>query len=194
MPRYLENPTERVEDIRSAVDYLTTLPQIDAEKIGVVGICAGGGYALSAAQTEQRIKVMATASAVDIGMTFRQDWDGKGTVADQLNTLNAVAKERTAEANGTEPIYTQYVPEQNEITADTERDMREASDYYRTPQEQHPNAKNNVSCPSLAADFKISPASAKEARLRYTALRLIADASDRFSRACMSLAEKEASG
>ena len=142
--RYLENPTERVEDIRSAVDYLTTLPQVDTEKIGVVGICAGGGFAVSAAQTEHRIKAVATASAVDIGTTFRQGWNGKGTVADQLNTLNAIAKQRTAEAGGAEPMYTKYVPEQNEITADTEQDMKEASDYYRTPRGQHPNAQNKV--------------------------------------------------
>lgn len=144
LPRYLENPTERVEDIRSAVDYLTTLSQVDAEKIGVVGICAGGGYAISAAQTEHRIKAVATASAVDIGTTFRLGWRGKGTLADQLATLNAIAAQRTAEANGAEPKYTQYVPEQNEITPETDRDMVEASEYYRTARGQHVNAKNLV--------------------------------------------------
>ena len=144
LPRYLENPTERVEDIRSAVDYLTTLPQVNADEIGVVGICAGGGFAVSAAQTEHRIKAVATASAVDIGTTFSQGWNGKGPVADQLKTLDAIAKQRTAEANGAASQYTQYVPEQNEITDTTERDMKEASDYYRTPRGQHPNARNKV--------------------------------------------------
>ena len=42
-PRYIEEPAARVEDIRSAVDYLTTLPYIDEERIGVLGVCAGGG-------------------------------------------------------------------------------------------------------------------------------------------------------
>ncbi len=98
-PRYLENPADRVEDIRSAVD---------------------------------------------IGTTFRQGWTGDGTLESQIATLNAIAKQRTAEANGAAPQYTKYVPEQNEITADTHRDMAEASEYYRTKRGQHKNAANRV--------------------------------------------------
>jgi fermentation-respiration switch protein FrsA (DUF1100 family) len=66
-PRFLEDPYARVEDIRSAVDYLTTVPFVNKENIGALGICAGGGYTLNAAQTEKRIKAIATVSAVDIG-------------------------------------------------------------------------------------------------------------------------------
>lgn len=141
-PRYLENPTERVEDIRSAVDYLTTLPYIDIERIGAMGICAGGGYAVSAAQTEKRIKAVAGVSAVDIGMTFRGGWDGKVTLEQQLETMQAVAKQRTAEANGAEPKYEAYVP--NVVDETTVRDMVEAHEYYRTPRGQHPNSKNLI--------------------------------------------------
>lgn len=142
LPRNAEIPTERVEDIRCAVDYLTTLPQVDKDKIGLIGICAGGGYSLSAAQTEHRIKAVATISGVDIGEISRRGWDGKGTLNAQLDALNAIAAQRTAEANGAPVKYNHIVPEKDEITPDTPNDIVEASDYYRTPRGQHPNSNN----------------------------------------------------
>ena len=71
-PRYLEDPAQRVEDIRYAVDYLTTLNFIDTNSIGLLGICAGGGYAVNAALKERRIKAVATISGVNIGRAFRE--------------------------------------------------------------------------------------------------------------------------
>ena len=56
-PRFLEDPTLRVEDFRHVVDYLVALPYVDEDRIGVLGICGGGGYAIHAAMTERRLKV-----------------------------------------------------------------------------------------------------------------------------------------
>lgn len=145
LPRYLENPTERVEDIKSAVDYVSTLKFVDAEKIGLIGICAGGGYSVNAAQTEKRIKAIAVASAVSTGN--KKGWDGNTPISESLATLQAVAKQRTAEANGAEPIYINYVPEKPD--ANTPNDLVEAFEYYRTPRAQHPNSTNLLLFTSL---------------------------------------------
>lgn len=143
LPRQLEDPTKRVEDVRSAVDYITTLPIVDSERIGALGICAGGGYAISSATTEHRIKAVATVSAVDIGEGWRKGWRGTATVADQIKTLEAVGKQRTAEANGAAPMMINYVPDS--VEGVTEPDMVEASEYYRLSNRwQHKNAPNRL--------------------------------------------------
>lgn len=141
-PRLLEDPIARVEDVRCAVDYLSTLPFVDEEKIGALGICAGGGYAITAAQAERRIKAVASVSAIDVGAMFRGEGTG-GTVSTQLQTLEAVAKQRTAEANGAEAMFLTYVPDSPEgFDENTPVLMREGYEYYRTPRAQHPNSTN----------------------------------------------------
>jgi uncharacterized protein len=128
-PRLLEDPTARVEDVRSAVDYFTTLPFVDRERIAALGICAGGGYAINATMTDYRVKAVAGVSAFNMGDGFRKGWTGAGTVEEQLATLQNVAQQRTAEANGAQPTMLPYVPDSTEGLTDPE--MVEVSEYYR---------------------------------------------------------------
>jgi uncharacterized protein len=68
-PRDTENPAEKMEDIRCAIDYPTTLPIVDEERVGLLGICAGGSYVLGVGPTEMRAKAIASVSLWDLRLT-----------------------------------------------------------------------------------------------------------------------------
>lgn len=142
-PRYLEDPTSRVEDIRAAVDYLTTLAFVDEEKIGAMGICAGGGYTMSAIQTELRIKAAAGISTWDVGNSARNGFPGVNEENFMQNLLKQVSIARTIEARGGEPQYFKYVPETKEEMEQFPAVIsKEASEYYRTERCFYPTSVN----------------------------------------------------
>lgn len=136
-PRWIEDPTQRVEDISRVIDYAVTLPYIDEGRIGVLGVCGGGGYAINATLTEKRIKAVVSITGVNIGRLFREGFSGY----DPLGTLNAMAAQRTAEARGGELQVNELLPASPDAAKEnglTERDVFEATDYYKTPRGQQP--------------------------------------------------------
>jgi fermentation-respiration switch protein FrsA (DUF1100 family) len=148
-PRYLEDPAVRVEDFRAATDYLSIHASVDANRIGVLAICGGGGFAIKAAQTDHRLKAVATISMVDLGQLRR---DGlNGMLKDQMRErLEEVGKQRIVEANGGVMKYANYVPTSLEsIPENTPLMYREGYEYYRTERGQHPNSTNQYLFTSL---------------------------------------------
>lgn len=139
-PHNLENPSSRVEDVRAAVDYFNTLDFIDDSLIGALGICAGGGYTIKAAQTEKRIKAVVGISAADIGQNFRKGWTGNQDEKDINPLLEQVAEQRKAEANGAPQKLVGFVPE--EPTEDMDQETKDGWEYYLTPRAQHERSIN----------------------------------------------------
>lgn len=146
-PRQLENPYIRTEDVSGAIDYLTTLPYVDAERIGAMGICAGAGYTANAAINDRRIKAVGTVSAVNIGSMFRNGWDNNIKDADAIPALEGGSKARTAEAGGAATVTMPLAPLRKEDAPNKE--LEEAWEYYHTPRAQYPTAPGFATARSL---------------------------------------------
>lgn len=139
-PHNLEDPSSRVEDVRAAVDYFNTLNFVDDERIGALGICAGGGYTIKATQTEKRIKAVVGISAADIGQNFRKGWNGDQNEEGINAVLDQVAEQRKSEAQGAEQKLVGFVPD--EPTNDMDQETKDGWEYYRTPRAQHERSIN----------------------------------------------------
>ncbi|MFI8947297.1 alpha/beta hydrolase [Streptomyces sp. NPDC053750] len=140
-PRGLENPFQRAEDIKSAVTYLTTRADVAPDRIGALGICASGGYVPYAAQTDHRIKAVATVSAADMGSVIREGLGRTQDPAILTALLDRAAAARTAEARGAAPELVAWIPDNAEELLETAtRQFRETFEFYRTARGHHPRA------------------------------------------------------
>ncbi|MFE6024319.1 alpha/beta hydrolase [Streptomyces niveus] len=129
-PRDLEDPYRRGEDISYAIDALSVIPGIAPDRIGVLGICAGGGYAVHTARTDHRIKAVGTVVPGNMGTSFRS-FQPDGAAA----ALDTMADARTEETRSGELTRVNWLPDTlEEATAAglTDIDTTQAVTYYRT--------------------------------------------------------------
>lgn len=147
LPRQLENPYVRTEDVSAVIDYLTTLAYVDNSRIGAMGICAGAGYTANAAINDRRIKAVGMVSAVNIGQMFRNGWENSVKDADALPYIQAGTDSRTADANSPDVATIPLAPLREEDAPNEE--LREAWEYYHTPRCEHPNAPGFATARSL---------------------------------------------
>jgi fermentation-respiration switch protein FrsA (DUF1100 family) len=137
-PRDTENPSERLEDIRCAVDYLTTLPIVDVERIGLLGVCAGGSYVLGVGPTEMRPKAIAAVSIWDMGMMAREGWP---VPYDRKQLLVEIGKQRPAEARGLTIRRDDGIPPKKALE-NAPQIIKESYDYYRTPRAEQSTSRS----------------------------------------------------
>lgn len=147
------NPHQRVADFHSVVDFLTTLPYVDKSRIGVLGICGGGAYAINSAMIERRFKAVASVVAANYGRLCRE---GNLSPHAALKSLDSIAALRTQQASGAEPTITSYIPTSAEAAAKagiTDVDIVEAVNYYTTSRGQQPGSPNKLNAISSLGAF-----------------------------------------
>ena len=148
-PRALEDPGQRVEDLKAAVSFLGTLDAVDPGRIGALGVCASGGYALAAAATDPRIRAVGAVSAVDMSRQFRLGADGAQDPAVVAGMLAAASAARTAEARGADVQRFPVFPATEEEARAGGPHVYDGWEYYCTPRAQHPRSAKALTWTSV---------------------------------------------
>lgn len=130
-PRNAVSPDIYAEDFSAAVDFLGTRPFVNKERIGVIGICGSGSFAISAAKIDPRLKAIATVSMYDMGAANRHALNHSLTLEQRKQIIAQAAEQRYVEFTGGKTLYTSgTVHEINENSSPIEREF---FDFYRTP-------------------------------------------------------------
>jgi fermentation-respiration switch protein FrsA (DUF1100 family) len=130
-PRNAVAPEMYSEDFSAAVDFLGTRTFVDRNRIGVLGICGSGSFAVSAAKIDPRLKAIATVSMYDMGGVTRNGLKHSQSVEQRKEMIAKAAEQRYVEFMGGETRWGNYLPV--ELPKDADPITREFHDFYRTP-------------------------------------------------------------
>lgn len=154
-PRNAVAPELYAETFSAAVDYLGTGPFADREKIGAIGICGSGSFAISAAKIDPRLKAVATISMYDMGAANRNGLNHSLTLAQRKQIIADAAEQRYVEFQGGATKYTSGTV--HEITEKSNSIEREFYDFYRTPRGEFTPAGSSpllTTHPTLSSNTK----------------------------------------
>lgn len=129
-PRNLVAPEIYTEAFSAAVDYLGTQKFINRERIGVLGICGSGSFAVSAAKIDPRLKAIATVSMYDMGAVTRNGLNHSQTAAQRNALLTKAVEQRYQEYITGKGIFLNYLPAK--LSADADPITKEFWEFYRT--------------------------------------------------------------
>ena len=140
-PRHVASPDINTEDFSAAVDFLTTLDNVDADRIGIIGICGFGGMGLNAAAMDTRIRATVASTMYDMtrvtanGYFDAMDADARYEARRQLNEQRT----RDAQSGGYAPAP--GLPEA--LSGNEPEFVKDYFDYYKTKRGFHPRSINS---------------------------------------------------
>ena len=139
-PRNVDTPSSRTADLHAAADFISTYAGVDANRIGILGICGGGGYTLNAAKTDKRFKAVATLSMFNTGLVRRNGFKNS-QVATIQQRLKEASEAREEEARGGQVRYVGNMPKMSkeEVAKMPFELYREGYEYYLETH-AHPNS------------------------------------------------------
>jgi fermentation-respiration switch protein FrsA (DUF1100 family) len=147
-PRNIDKPANRINDIRGMADFITQYKGVNANQLGLLGVCGGGGYALAAAQTDKRFKVVATLSMFNSGIVRRNGFMNS-QVSSIQERLSQASEARAQEAAGGETLYTANTEITDEMADNMPFDLYREGHYYYHRTHAHPNSTFRYTMSSL---------------------------------------------
>ncbi|MDO5614081.1 MAG: alpha/beta hydrolase, partial [Paracoccus sp. (in: a-proteobacteria)] len=111
-PRNVASPDINTEDFSAAVDAIGLRPEVDRTRIGMIGICGWGGWALNAAAADKRVRAVATSTMYDISRVSAGGYNDSMTAGQRAEMLEQLGQQRWADAEAGTPAY---LPAFNEL-------------------------------------------------------------------------------
>jgi fermentation-respiration switch protein FrsA (DUF1100 family) len=141
-PRRVSSPDIFVEDFSAAVDYIGTRPFVDRSKIGVIGICGSGGFALTATQVDRRIRAVVAVSMYDMSRNMRYGWEDTMTDEQRNQMLEQLGEQRWRDFESGNPELTPTFPKEplDVVPEGLDPITSEFFGYYATKRGFHPNS------------------------------------------------------
>jgi Hydrolases of the alpha/beta superfamily len=141
-PRHVASPDINTEDFSAAVDFIGTQKNVDRNKIGIIGICGFGGFALNATAVDRRVKAVATTSMYDMSRVNAKGYFDATTPEQRTKALEQLGEQRWKDAeNGTPALAPKGLPEK--IEGNEPQFVKDYFDYYKTERGFHPRSINS---------------------------------------------------
>ena len=143
MPRRVASPDINVEDFSAAVDFLSVHPEVDADRIGILGVCGWGGIAIQSAINDPRIKATVASTMYDMTrVTANGYFDGDNSAEKRNAARTAMAAQRTADYQSGE--YKRAGGVVDPLPDDAPQFVKDYYAYYKTPRGFHPRSGNST--------------------------------------------------